>query len=669
MSIDSYSITTLLGLGRLLLGAGVLYGLAWCLFPLRAAAWTGAPPSERRWVRLLLAVALVTVLTQSLVALHLYDGLMLAGCLALTALVITWWRLRDGGGTTLYVRLLTLIERTRSFRSLLSPLRRRISARSLLVGTLLGGLVVGSAILRTLPILSSPAPFSVAYYRLLEIAKHLQANQLFPGALLEERGLHSLTVALHALTDIDLGLVVRLLGILSSLYILVGIYAATRGSTGDTGAALGAAGLFGLGLPLLPFAIENQVEATPVLLAAAYALPTWYLFLRYQAGGIRSHLWGGTAGLILVLLTNGSVAVLMLGVLAGLGLLQSAFDHTWRGVLVTALSVGSGLLLGGLVVLRRSLADPDPYAVPLFSVGGAGLSLYPTDWSLPIYGGLVGTTALALLVSALTDRSFFRRLTSWALAVTCPSLYTAWLFLAPLPYVDLAPMAPPALLSIFLAVGLGTVFARTADGLRRLLRLVDPAPFLRPLYFGSVSGLLLVGLVASPPPLAPTLDPGTEPAGYVRALQTIQHEGAPYQWTVVSHYGTAVHAMNRGRFLSYDYFLHHYDARTYDPAADIAIPTADVFLFVPTDSTAHLVRDELLLSNRETTGPMQRWANDYQRRTGELLTFYADEHLTVYRLRRPSQRSQQKASPFPRLLQNPSTVEAPFISRPSPVRP
>lgn len=655
MSIDPYTTQLLLGLGRLVLAAGVLYWVACCLFPLRAAARTNAPLSERRLARLLLTIAFSTLLVQGLVLLHLYDDLMFTGCLLLAMISALWWRHRNGGGTALYVRLLKRVDQGRSLRSVWSRAVEHFSSRSLLTGTLLGGLVVGSTILRLAPHLSSPAPFSLAYYRLLEISKHLQANQLFPGSLLEERGLHSLAVVLHSLSVVDLGIVVRLLGILTVLLILVGIYGTTLSYSGDAGAALGAAGLFGLGLPLLPLAIENQIESTSVLLATAYALPTWYLLLRYQSNGVSSYLCAGGAGLGLLLLTEGSVAAVMLSVIGGLSLMQCLWTPTsararressriQRALTVTGLCAGGGLLLWGFTVLRRSVVVSDPFAVPTFSASGTHLPFSPTELPMSLYGGLVGVTALALFISALTEQHTFRRLTNWALGVSCLSLYGAWHYLDSLP-VDLNPMAPVALLSPFLAVGLGGLLARVATIIRGFLRRINTKPALRPLYFSSVIGLLLTSVFVSPLPLAPSLNPATEPGGYVRAFYRIQHVGTPYQWTVVSHHGTAIHAMNQGRFLTYDYFLQHYDANTYDHSAEEAIPTTDLFLFVPTDSTVNRIRDELLISPSETTGPMQRWSEQYRQRMGNLPLFYRDEYLTVYRLTRSPHRT-RKAAPL-----------------------
>ena len=680
MPINPYAIELLLGLVRLILATGVLYGAAFCLFPLRTAAWMEAPPSERRMARLLLTISVSTLLVQGLVSLHLYDDLMFVGCLLLAMIGALWGRHRDGGGTALYVRLLKWVDQRQSIRLFVAHARKRISSGSLLGGTLLGGVVLGSAILRLTPHLSSPAPFSIVYYRLLEITKHLQINQLFPGSMIEERGFHSLALVLLSLSVVDMGIVVRLLGVLAALFIVMGIYGTTLSYSGDAGAALCAAGLFGLGI-LLPLTIENQVESTPVLLAAAYALPTWYLLLRYQINGVPSYLCAGSAGLVLLLLTEGSIAALMFGVVGGLSLLQCLWTppsararrestHLRRALTVAGLCGGGGLLLWGFAVLRRSVVVPDPFSVPTFSVSGARLPLSPAELPMSTYGGLVGITALALFVSALTEQNAFRRLTNWALAVSCLGLYGVWHYLDTLP-VDLPPMAPVALLSLFLTVGLGGLLARTATLIRGLFRRTRRKAALRPLYFGSVSGLLLLSVLASPPPLAPTPKSAVEPAGYVRAYYQIQREGTPYQWTVVSHHGTAVRAMNQGRFLTYEYFLQHYDAATYDHTSDAAVPTTDLFLFIPTDSAMNHIRAELLVSPTETRDQMQRWCEKYRQRTGTLSVFYRDEHLTVYRLSRSPHRTQQPPPLSPQLAQDdsPGPTSSPPVSPSSSPRP
>lgn len=628
-----------MGLIRLLVAAGVLYGLAYLIFPLRMVSRTTAPRSEHRWARTLLIFALATTLVLSLVLLGIYDGLTFIAGLLLITIVSLWWRYQQEVGAQLYVRILKLADHPPSRPSLWPNLTDRLASRSVLSGLLLLGVVLGSVVLRLVPLLQSPAPFSVTHYRLLEIAKHLQANQLFPGQLLEARGAQGLSVALHALSGVDLWIVVRLLGVAAVIGLLLGIYAAIQGYTGSPMAALGGTALFGLGLPVVPLALENQVEATPTLLAAAWALPTWYVLLRYQVDGLRSRLWVGVMGLGLLLLTEGTVAALIITLLFALSLLQSMWAQTplraRRALHVVGLSLGSGGLLGGLVVLRRFLLVPDPYAVPVFSVSGAGAAFSPPDLSFLTYGIFVGATVLALLAGAVVDPQPFRRFVSWALALTCMGVFAAWLGIRTLPDLDLSPLAPITLLSIFLCVAFGGLLGHVAAPLRSRLRDLHQTPVVRLAYYGSVPGLLLVSLFLFSPPVLPTFEREIEPPGYVRAIQKIQEAGIPYQWTVVSHHGTAVHAMNRGRFLTHDYFLQHYDAQTYDPAGPNAIPTNDLFLFVPTESTIAAVREELLISGSDIAQSMQRWCELYQQR-GSLSVFFEDDGLTVYRLTRPS---------------------------------
>jgi len=649
MSVDPYWITILLGLGRLALAASMLYGLACLIFPGQAFP-SSASRTETRWARTILAAALVTVIVLALAFLNVYDGLLLIIGLPTVTVAALWQRHGKSITTHLYVRLLKWADHPSPLRSLFSRSSGLLSSRPLVLGTLLGGLALGSIALRLLPLLQSPAPFSIFHYRHLELAKHLQANQLFPGHLIEARGLHGLAVALHAVTEVELDVVVRLLGVLATLLVMGGIYATVRGISRDSVAALGGAGLFGLGLPVLPFAIENQVEATPVLLASAYGLAAWYFCVRYQTHGARAHLWVSGAGLVLALVTNGAVAALALGLLVVLGLLQGGLARSGprahRALVVAGIGGAGALLLAGAVALRPLMPSLDPSIVPLFSVGGAGRSFHAADLPLSAYGGIVGGTALALLAAALTEQRPTQQITSSTLALSCVGLYAIWCALDAMPAVPLDPAPPTALLSIFLSVGLGHLFARMTAPLWIRLRRNGSAPVARPLHYGSVPGLLVAILLLAPPPFVPTFDHPVEPGGYVRALHKIQHVAEPYQWTLVSHYGSAVHAMNQGRFFSYDYFLTHYDAQTYDHAAQEAIPTRDLFLFVPTDSTLARIREELLISDRDMVRPMRRWCTQHRQRTTRLSVFYEDDDLTVYRLTRPPRAPRDVAALF-----------------------
>jgi len=645
--LTSHLTFTLLGLGRLTLAVAVLYGLACWIFPLRTSAWMGGERRDARWARAVLIGALATVLVQTMALAGVYDGLMLVGGLLLIAAGAMWKRYRSEQNR-LYTRLLEWADRSGSAPGEPSATAHdRSLPWSALPAVLLGGLVLGSAALRLGPFGSSPAFFSLTPYRLLETAKHLQANQLFPGGMVEARGLHGLSVALHALSEVDLALVIRMLGILASVFLVVGIYIATRGYSEDAGAALGAAALFGLGLPVLPLALENQVEPTTALLAAACALPAWYFLLRYQTSGARAHLGVGAAGLLFLVLTDGSVATLLIPLLIALGLLQLALASTpvrrRRAAISTGLSAAAGAVLGSLALVRYRLAAPDPYTVPPLSVETGGSSLYPPDLSLLFYGLLVGGTACTLLVVALVDRRDSFRRASLSLALLCPALYGAWAVPGAWPGANLLdPTAAITLLSVFLPVALGGLFAWISAQIRARTRSVAGRPVLRSLYYGAVPGALVAVLVFSPLPLRPTMDAPVEPPGYVQAIHAIQEAVGPYEWTVVSHYGTAVRAMNQGRFLEYDYFLRHYNPDTYDHAALKAIPTEHLFLFAPTNRAVRAIREELLVSGHEGAASMQRWCEEYRTRTGTLSPFYSDETLTVYHLTR---------APVPRQLE------------------
>jgi hypothetical protein len=638
MPVDSYWLLLLLGLGRLLVVGLVLYGGIYLLFPLRSLADPVGTQTERRWGRGLLACALLTALVLGLVLLHVYDGLMLVSSLGLLIVGALWWRARRNVLADRYARLLDLFDRPPALRSVLRRSTRRDGLSPLLMGGLLGGLVLGSALLRLAPLMASPAPYSLPYYRLLQTAKHLQSNTLFPGGIIEPLGLQGISVALHTLTAVDLGIVIRLLGVLSALLLLAGIYVAARRYGGHPLPSLLAAGLFGIGSPLLPYALNNQIEATPVLLAAAYALPTWYFLCRYLLNGHRSNLGIGGAGLGLLLLTHAPVAGLTMGTMAGVSLLQSLAVPSWpqirRALTVVGLSASSGALLGSLVALRRSVV-PDLSAVPPFSIGGIETPLAAPEFSLFTYGVIVSVTILGLLVAAGTDRTPFRRSLSGALAATCAGLYATMHLAHVAPYaipgVELSPAAPTLLLSGFLCVAVGGLLGRLSRLFGRRLRRLASAPVFPLLSVGVVTGALLTSVVLLPGSLLPSARPALEPSGYVRALYRIAEEATPYQWTAVSHYGTAALALNQGRFLAYDYFLTHYDPHTYDHTSRTAIPTRDLFLFVPSESATALLRDELFVTTEPVAGPMRRWIDTYQQQS---TIFYEDEHLTVYCLSR-----------------------------------
>lgn len=634
-------LLALLDLGRLLLAAVALYGLASCIFPLRATGWT---QGEARWARAVLMTALCTGLVLGTALLGLYDGLLFISVLLLTAAASLRWRHRAALVTHLYARLLAWADRRDRLRAVRTRLRRTLRFWS--VDALLLGLVlVGSAGVRLVPLLSTPALLSLQHYRLLELAKHLQANNPVPGGLLETRVPHALAVALHAFTEVPLSVVLHLLGGLVGLSIVVSLYVLALYLSGNRGAALTAAGVWGLGLPVLPWAVENQVEFSPLLLAVAFALPAWYFLLRYLDEGGRLHLGVGTVALGLVLLTKGSVAVLTLALMGGTCALHLMGSREWasrkRALWGQCSVLGAAGTLAGLVGLRRWGSTLDPYAVPSFSVGGVGVLPQAPDFSPAVYGLVIGVVVLVLCAAVLNGFRRTRRLDHTALAMSCVGFFGLWLPLHAHPQPVLDPYAALALGSALLAVVLGSTVA-IGRSILHILRPGGRRPLrLRPLYNGAVPLVLVVGLAVSPPPLLPAPTPDIEPPGYSRALHQIQRALKPYEWTAVSHRGTAVLTMNEGRFLEYEYFLQHYDPTTYQPDGTEAIPTPSVFLFVPRTPGTPGLRSELLSTDRALVPALRHWVATYRRQGHPLSVAYSDDALTVYHLAQPSKTPEQ----------------------------
>jgi hypothetical protein len=106
----------------------------------------------------------------------------------------------------------------------------------------------------------------------------------------------------------------------------------------------------------------------------------------------------------------------------------------------------------------------------------------------------------------------------------------------------------------------------------------------------------------------------------------------PYQWTVVSHRGTALGGMNRGRFLDYEYFFENYDPRTYRHGGKLAVPTPLLFFFIERAHEKTEIAAELSSTGRNAEQKIKSWLEIYEQQNHDLNVFYSDDKVVVYQL-------------------------------------
>jgi len=127
-----------------------------------------------------------------------------------------------------------------------------------------------------------------------------------------------------------------------------------------------------------------------------------------------------------------------------------------------------------------------------------------------------------------------------------------------------------------------------------------------------------------------------EPDGFAKSIYLIEQQYTPYQWTVVSHRGTALSGMNRGRFLDYGYFYSSYNPETYKHGTKGAVPTPVLFIFVERTREKSNVATELATVNSASAENIKEWLGAYQKNHTDLKIFYSDEEVVVYKLEDPT---------------------------------
>jgi hypothetical protein len=147
-------------------------------------------------------------------------------------------------------------------------------------------------------------------------------------------------------------------------------------------------------------------------------------------------------------------------------------------------------------------------------------------------------------------------------------------------------------------------------------------------------GLLVLGL--NSPAQKVEFEYTVEPDGFAKSLYLIEQKYMPYQWTVVSHRGSALSGMNRGRFLDYGYFFSSYKPETYRHGSKDAVPTPLLFIFVERTRESTNIATELATTSNSASANIKGWLDTYQKNHADLRIFYSDEDVVVYKLENPS---------------------------------
>jgi hypothetical protein len=508
---------------------------------------------------------------------------------------------------------------------------------------ILAGVIAAAGLIRLLPVWNNAAPFAVEYYETLEHVKRLQLNQMYIQGYRVPLGLPMIAQTLSLLSQVNVAVELHFLGAISSMALAASIAYVVYRSTHSLQGSIIAAAFFGMFNQFLPMNLHHQVEADSVVLASAFMLPSLSFLAEFCIDFRVRTLVIALAGLLSALAVN--VFVGSAGIVAAAVVLVSALLFVYRNPALHngrlyGMIGGVAVLLGGFALFVRALAGNE------FLKNAAQLLLY--DQHVNRYSSSFGELSPAFLwVSAVlfcfpvllslwrfSDRGLHLQLFSWGASGI------ALLLLVQYSSDEMFAMVPVGqvgfLFSVLVPVTLGIAVGWVARAGNEILGLLKTRP-----WAGNVWKLIVVctGLGALwfvSPAQTVRFEHTVEPDGFAKSIYLIEQRYTPFQWTVVSHRGTALSGMNRGRFLDYGYFTSRYNPETYKHGAKDAVPTPVLFIFVELAREETNVATELATGTARSAEVIKDWIDSYRKTHVDLSVFYRDDEVVVYKIEDPA---------------------------------
>jgi hypothetical protein len=605
-------------------------------------------PWRNRAASVLAVGAFLVGIVHLLAYAHLNDSLSFGFVLAAFIIVQLWYshlRHSDKRLEHYLASALRFLD-SNSFKTLLQLIRGRFAALAtrltlteMAFAILLVAVLSMSGLVRLLPAWQHAAPFSVEYYETLQKVKQLQINQIYTEGYRVPLGLPIVAELLSLSSQVSSALLLHFLGAFSSMFLAASVcYVIYRSTFSIRGGIIGAA-VFGLFGTILPLDLRHQVEADSLVLATAFALPALSFFIEFCAQLEYKSLAVALAGLFVAATVNLFVGCFTLaGMILALGAtLVFAYRLPWlHGMKLLITIVTTALLAAGFLFFFTAGLNKESLKVAL------EILLY--DKHLNRYFSMYANLAPALHLACIAlfgltiFLSVFRyahkavslHLLSWGLVGATIIVLVPYSYNGILSYIPFSQIA--YLLSIVAAVTAGIAVGVIEGAVASLLQRLRAREFVSVSWkFLLVTAAVCFCWLVSPPQKV-TMKFTAEPDGFATSLYLIEQQYMPYQWTVVSHRGTALGGMNRGRFLDYEYFFENYDPRTYRHGGKLAVPTPLLFFFIERAHEKTEIAAELSSTGRNAEQKIKSWLEIYEQQNHDLNVFYSDDKVVVYQL-------------------------------------
>ncbi|NOZ62346.1 MAG: hypothetical protein GXO74_11775 [Calditrichaeota bacterium] len=546
---------------------------------------------------------------------------------------------------------LKFLERDASdwLRRLIFRKRRRQNARqepyAFVWNIMLAIVMIVAAGMRLIPVVRTASPFSVEAYKTLEYVKSLGTKSLFYDQMFVPKGLHAIIDVVFQFSRVNPQTLVHIFGAVTALILMIAIHHVVFRVTANRPSALLAAAIFGVFSRLLPVSLEQQVEANSIVLASLFLI----LSLSFTIDFVSSpSLFFGVAAflgvMVSVLVSYFSAVIFILFVpVISLCAMFAPNSHGKNGRRRFLSGAIFALSVAGIYLLYWQLAANPMFVGIVKNIVTDDLFMRFAREEMVLSKNIFFYVSLGLGISSML--LFLKMKTSlWRAHYFVWGLMTV--ILAVFWYgenleipIDLNRAQVGFVLSLFVCISLGlVVYGLLFRFLQKRVGRENVTP-LRVTVWGLVVILIFfeIFLFLKAPTIA-RFQYQTEPDGYVRAIYEIEKKYDPFEWMVVSHFGSKVEVQNYGKYMDYLYFLKYYNPRSFNEKSGSVIPASHLFIFIEKDKTQNHVDTALLPKIPDLNDRLQKWCAEFAKRNNNIHVFYEDEQVQVYQIDIPKKK-------------------------------
>lgn len=504
-----------------------------------------------------------------------------------------------------------------------------------------------ASIIRIIPAIQNPAPFSRIWYFELSHVKALSLQQYFE-IIPEPKGLHSLVHVFSTLTQVTPELILHILGSLTSFFLALIIYWVINVITNYKNqiAALVGMAIYSLTpMYLTPIILDLEVEANSISLALCFAIPTCIFFLREIKNHESAAWFYISMGIFATALINLFVFIVVLIPILLLGIFtlplsqfgKRLFEALFRILALSLLAI-SPFIISSLVngISIRDFFQQELFDTSVFSYF-PNLVTYLDQLSVYYLAGAMLLIIINLTLFIFKKETQLKELVFLVLFALTSYIYTPYF---PFSYILIDPDQLNLFYAVCISVFLGIIYLNLS---KLFLFFLEKSDRIYSILNASIAILVLLTIIFLQKGIFVSRAlPETLPNGFFEAYYEIVSERVPYTYATVSPELDRGLAENRHYFMNYEFFLDNYGVidSLYQqyllvPKAlrdQKEIPPASIFLFLEKPPYS-AIQQGILYDSQSTMNDMNQWIEVFQRMEGRnIRTYYEGEDAIVYEI-------------------------------------